>query len=144
MHQQPESKHGRWIIKGTAKSCPQRSWWNWQLFRLPLHRSAHPSMGIGISSLIFAIVLSGIAIIILRKCYKSCCNWAAPHAWPNMEIPQLHWSHSPMPMPVAPPPPPVWRYRALQAPLQAPAIDMVLPEMHTESKNSKQKYNWEV
>ncbi len=28
-----------------------------------------PSMGIGIGSLIFAIVLSGIAIIILRKCY---------------------------------------------------------------------------
>ena len=44
-HQQPESKHGRWIVKGAVKGCPQRSWWNWQLLGLPLHRNAHPFYG---------------------------------------------------------------------------------------------------
>ncbi len=110
-----------------------------------------PSMGIGIGSVIFTIVFAGIAIIILRKCYKKCWDTMHQQVWRWLTSEPLlpYWPNPPMPMAMLPQHSYTasWRYSlpALSAPL--PSIEMAPPTsaMHEDHKNkNKQKYNWEV
>ncbi len=112
-----------------------------------------PSMGIGIGSIIFAIVLMGIAFIIIRKCYTQCWDQGPPRPRRqlNMEpLPYPHWPNLNMAMPLAPQLAEMWTHTlpALPAPRALPAIEMVPRSTLREEQETKNtgtsKYHWEA